>query len=308
MNQLSADDFEKLFGIAAKTLPQECRELIAQHDFSYQKLTAEEADRIAREVDQRIANNHFTTTGSKERWEQGWSGNLEQFEKSNWDLEALVPKFIRPDQVLRIFREFVKPKDPQFEYHWYQVFRLWLFKTYLSQATAIYEFGCGSGFNLPVLAKLFPEKKIVGLDWIEASKNIVNEMGRVYHWNMAGRVFDFFSPDPSLVMEPGSVVLTIGALEQTGQNYEPFLQFVLNASPSLCVHVEPICEWYDPKNPLDSLAIKFHKKRRYWEGFPDRLRALEQKGQATVIKMQRSYFGSIYLDGYSYLIWKPTPR
>jgi len=94
-------------------------------------------------------------------------------------------------------------------------------------------------------------------------------------------------------------------LEQTGRAYESFLQFLLEASPTLCVHVEPICEWYDENNLIDYVAIKFHKKRKYWENFPNRLRELEDEGKVEIFKMKRPYFGSLYLEGYSQIIWRP---
>ena len=42
---------------------------------------------------------------------------------------------------------------------------------------------------------MFPEKKIVGLDWAEPSCEIVNNMHRLRGWNTEGRQFDFYKPD-----------------------------------------------------------------------------------------------------------------
>src|SRR5262245_20276675 len=111
---------------------------------------------------------------------------------------------------------------------------------------------------------------------------------------MHGLLFDFFAPDDQVKIADNSAILTIGALEQTGRDYEPFLQYLLNASPTLCIHVEPIVEWYNANSLIDYAAIKFHQSRKYWQGFPHRLRELENAGQVEILKAKRAYFGSLH--------------
>lgn len=308
--KLKLEDFARLFGTTIDDIPNDCRTLIAQHDFRYRKLEGNKRDQVLLEVLKRIDSDQFSVAGKegKARWEKGWLENLKSFMEHSRDLSKLVPKYIRQNQPLRLDQNYVMPSDSNFELNWYEVFRLWLFRTYLRDAETIYEFGCGSGFNLVVLSQLYAEKKFYGLDWAEASRDIVNELARTYGWNMTGLLFDFFSPDENVKIADNSAILTIGALEQTGCDYEPFLQYLLKASPKLCVHVEPILEWYDENNLIDYAAIKFHKKRKYWEGFPNRLKELENEGQVEILKTQRSYFGSLYIEGYSHLIWRPSNR
>ena len=306
-HELKLEDFARLFGTAIDDIPDDCRKLIAQHDFRYRKLEGHERDQVLLNVLKRIDSDQFSMAGTagKARWEKGWSENLESFMEHGHDLSQLVPKYIRPDQPLRLDQNYVVPVDTNFELNWYEVFRLWLFSTYLKDAETVYEFGCGSGFNLAVLSQLYPRKELYGLDWAAASRDIVNELAKTYGWNMKGLLFDFFSPDESVKIADNSVVLTIGALEQTGRDYEPFLQYLLKASPKLCVHVEPILEWYDENNLVDYAAIRFHEKRKYWEGFPGRLKELESEGKVEILKTKRSCFGSLYLEGYSQLVWRP---
>jgi SAM-dependent methyltransferase len=213
---------------------------------------------------------------------------------------------VRAGQPLRLRQKYVVPEDPNFETKWYEIFRLWIFKTYLSEVDNIYEFGCGSGFNIATLADLYPDKEIHGLDWAEASKEILEEMRRVHGLNIFGHVFDFFHPDQNLRIAPNSAVVTIGGLEQTGTNYEEFLQYILDSAPALVVHVEPIVEWYDSTNPIDHVAVRFHRKRKYLEGYLDRLYDLENSGRIEILKKKRAFFGSLYLEGWSQLIWKPV--
>jgi hypothetical protein len=102
------------------------------------------------------------------------------------------------------------------------------------------------------------------------------------------------------------VVLTVGALEQTGTEWGPFLDWLLAARPMRVVTIEPIVEWYDPDDPVDLAAIRFHTARNYWRGFPAKLAALEEAGRVEVLARKRSYFGSLYIEGYSQLVWRPV--
>ena len=122
---------------------------------------------------------------------------------------------------------------------------------------------------------------------------------------MSGMVFDFFSPDESVTFDDNTLVLTIGALEQTSDRYVDFLNFLLERSPAICVHVEPIVEWYEDGNLVDYAAAKFHRHRKYWEGFSGRLSELEREGKVEIIKQKRSFFGSLFIEGYSQIIWRP---
>jgi trans-aconitate methyltransferase len=173
----------------------------------------------------------------------------------------------------------VKSPNPNFEFEWLDVFRHWLFARYLSDSDSIYEFGCGTGYNLALLGSLFPRKKFYGLDWSASSNRIVNRLGRMHDWKMRGMRFDFFAPDTSLSMEENSAVLTIDALEQIGTRYEKFLKFVTRHKPAICVNIEPIVEWYDSSNLFDYLAILHHRKRRYLEGLVTYLEELEAAGE-----------------------------
>jgi SAM-dependent methyltransferase len=305
--ELLLADFAKLFATGEESIGQALRARIEEGDFRYVVLDGNEGKRVLDEVLTRIEGGSFSVAGeaAKGRWEKGWGENLEAFLASGGDLEKLVPKYIRPRQPLRLRQQYVLPVDPAFELNWYEIFRHWFFDTHLAPFDAIYEFGCGSGFNLAELAKANPRRKYVGLDWAQASSQILGAMAERFGWNLEGRVFDFFHPDRSLEVGPNSAFLTIGALEQTGERWEDFLDFVLEKQPARVFHIEPILEWYDPDNPVDHAAIRFHEVRNYWRGYPQRIEALAAAGRAEILKRQRSFFGSLYIEGYSQLIWRP---
>ncbi len=307
---LGVEDFAGLFGTSVDALRGHCQTLIAQSDFRYRTLFGRERDQVLLDVLKQVDSGQFTVAGKerKKQWEKGWAENLESFREHDRDFSKLVPKYIRSHQPARLNQNYVIPVDPNFELNWYEIFQHWLFTAFFKEAKVVYEFGCGSGINLAKLARLYPDKRYVGLDWAAPSTEIVDEMARVYGWNMKGRLFDFFHPDESLKIEEGSIVFTVGALEQTGRNYEAFLQYLLRGSEALCVNIEPIVEWYDQTNLVDYAAIRFHTQRKYWEGFPNRLKELDRAGRVEILKMKRSYFGSLFVEGYSQTIWRPLEK
>ena len=182
--------------------------------------------------------------------------------------------------------------------------RTYLFKKYFAEAPEIYEFGCGTGLNLVALAGMFPDKKLYGLDWSETSNAIINKIAETHKFKMSGAFFDMFSPDHTLNVAENSAVFTIGAMEQLGTNFEPFLQFLLDKKFRICINIETPYELYDPGRLFDYVAAKYLEKRGYLRGYLARLKQLESQGRIDVIKMQRS-FGSLYHDGYSFVIWRP---
>ena len=309
IHRLELADFARLFGTTADDFPKDCVRMVRENDFGYAEIRGGPRDDLILSIMRRIASPDLTVAGdggAKARWETGWRGNLRSLTTKGFDSSALVPKYIRPNQAVRLFQDYVMPTDSQFEFNWYRVFTHWLFQKYFGKADVIYEFGCGSGINVAILAQLFPKKKVFGLDWAPASKKIIDRLAKTHGWDVEGRIFDFFEPDKGFKLAENSAVLTVGALEQTGLRYRPFLDYLVRAAPSICVNVEPIIEWYDEGKLLDYLAIQFHRRRGYWEKFPGALKELERKRKVEVVKEKRSYFGSLFIEGYSQCIWKPT--
>ena len=305
--EVTLEDFARSFGTTVEDIPDDCKELIVKTDFRYKKVEGKERDKVLLDVLKKIESGQLNVVGKEKKdvWEKGWSENLQNFKERSYDINELIPNYYRPDRVLRIYRNYASTADPNFEFNFFKVFRLWLFKKYLKDVESIYEFGCGPGHNLVALAELYPEKEIHGLDWAVASRDLANKIAEVHKYNITGHLFDMFSPDETLEITNNSAILTFGALEQLGRDYESFLQFLLKKSPILCLNVEPFHELYDKDNLLDYVAIKYQEKRRYLSGYLDRLWQLENEGEIEILKTQRMLFGSLYYDGWSFVIWKP---
>jgi len=296
-------DFIKSFGSA---LPIETKKLIEEKDFTYNLSNGLERDIILRIIKKIDNDTHIIgSQEQKSRWESEWSKTLEDFIKSKYSFKALVPKFFRKDLPLRFNQEFIISSNSNFELDFYEIIRDWLFRTYFKKYSCIHEFGCGSGFNLAALATIYPDKFLRGYDYSESSVALLNRIRDVYGFKMKAKNFDIRNPNWDIKLGPDSVVFTIGAIEQLAGNFGEFLDYLIWNKPELCIHIEPIIELYDKYNLIDYLAIKFHRKRGYTEGFLTQLRYMEQHKMAYIEKIKRLYFGSLYIEGYMIIIWRP---
>lgn len=305
--ELALEDFANSFGTTVDDIPNECKQLIANIDFRYRIIREEERDGIILNVLKKIESDQqvIGTEERKDAWEKGWSENLQEFIDNNFDLSKITPKFIRHGQPVRFNRQYIISINPNFELDYFKIFRTWLFKKYMKDFNYIYDFGCGTGFNLIALAQMYPDKELYGLDFVDPPRDMVNKIGEIYGWKMRGYIFDMISPDNDFKIEKNSVIFTSGSIEQLAGRFEPFLQFVLKKSPELCINIEPTIELYDENNLIDYLAMKFHRKRRYTENYLPRLMELDRQGKIEIIKVKRLFFGSLYMEGFTYIIWKP---
>lgn len=297
-HRMTAEDFAAAFGTTVGDLPDACRELIANTDFRYRILEGDERDRIILDVLRKIETDQ-QKIGAPERtgvWEKGWTENLRAFQDSGHDLKSLVPRFLRPGQIVRLNRNYVAPNNPGFELAFLSVFCQWVFRKYLAQMDVIYEFGCGTGMNLANLAQIFPEKELHGSDFVPSSRELLNKIGEVYGWNLTGHFFNMIEPDEGFKLKKNGAVLTFGAIEQLAGRFENFLQFLLARSPALCISLEPTIELYDENHLLDHLAIRFHRKRGYTENYLTRLRELE-RGRNRNLKSEEVVFWQLVYGG-----------
>lgn len=303
----TVEDFARLFGTTPDALPPACRQLIRDADFHFDQPAPDRRDEIILGVMKHIDSDQPTQVGPQrsELWERCWSENLQNFVTSEFELEKLVPKFIKPGQPIRLNQQYVMPRNPAFELAFFQVCRAWYGLKYFTDAGALYEFGCGTGFNLVALGKLMPQLHLHGLDWSPSACEMVNLIGKHHDLHITGTRFDFFAPDPTLPLEKDSAVMTMVALEQTGPRNGAFIDFLLAKRPKICLHMEPLLDLYDENNLVDYLAARYHRKRGYLSGLLPRLRELADAGKIEILETRRMYFGSLYHEGYSFVVWRP---
>lgn len=241
---------------------------------------------IIKIIDTLLFPLEYSGSHRRNQWEMGWQKNLDE--------HTSIPHYFGKYPVVR--------KDGQlidaplgFEYQELVTLEKEVFKKYF-QGGIVYEFGCGTGHNLIHLKDVVSSCIPIGLDWVDSSVASVRQLG------FRGVKFNMFKPNYNLRIN-GSV-LTVAALEQLGSNFHKFVDYLLYQKPNLCVHLEPIGELMDPNNLLDFLQLKYMEKRKYLSGFLTHLKTLEDRGKVKIIEASRNGIGSLFIEGYSLVVWK----
>jgi len=61
----------------------------------------------------------------------------------------------------------------------------------------------------------------------------------------------------------------------------------------------------DPDNLIDRLSVLYCRKRNYLAGYLSRLRQLQAEGKVRILREQRTYTGSFFIEGHSLIVWSP---
>lgn len=295
----------------ARAFGEELSPRVAERAVAYgircRRMSAIERDGWLRRIMVTLLDTPLSRAGERRLadWENGWHENLDRFLAAPC-LESLTPSYFGKYPALRLNGELVAPAGPTCEQDMLAVVGDWLFDAWLARAPAVYEFGCGTGHNLFRVRWANPTARLYGCDWAGSSNRLVAAiaasglLGR-----LEARRFDIFRPDPALRLEPDAAVCTVAALEQVGEGFAPFLDYLLKNRPSVCVHIEPVAELLDPERLLDYLSIRYFEKRGYLSGFLHELRRREVLGQLEILKAQRTNVGSLYIEGYAAVVWRP---
>ncbi len=76
------------------------------------------------------------------------------------------------------------------------------------------------GFNIAELGQKYPHSTLHGLDWAAPAVAIIEALRTTKGLNAHGHLFDFFHPDPNLVVPEGSAFYSLGAFEQIGTSWQ----------------------------------------------------------------------------------------
>lgn len=300
---ISSKDFEVVF---KDNLSEFVKKKIKQFNFLAQKVLGKERDQILLKILTTLLDPELPKAGKHRltQWERGWGENLKDLKsKKN---ASIIPLYFGKYNIVRFKQEFLKPESANFEYNMLTVIEYWLFDKYLRKAKSIYEFGCGTGHNLLRVREINPEAQIFGLDWAKSSQGIIKMIKKeTQDTNLYAYNFDFFKPSKNFKLNESSAVYTVAALEQIGDNFQPFINYLLKNKPKICIHIEPISELLDENNLVDYLSQLYFKKRNYLNGFLLKLQELEKKGKIKIHRAQRTFIGSLYIEGYSVIVWSP---
>lgn len=303
--KLTHRDFEHLW--STSLLPIAINE-INEMEYEYEALTPAEEIEVVTEIHREVLENKFVKAGQDREtaWEKGWDENLKNFKRTE-NIDELVPKYFGKSNINRLGQHFIRSTSKNFDLNMLRAIQARVFSEYLMEAKNIYEFGCGTGHNLLFLSRFNLEASLVGLDWAKSSQEILQLLNKTQvNKNIAGRRFDYFSPDDDFKLVPSSAVLTIASLEQIGDKHKPFIDYLLKNQPSIVIHVEPFRDLLDDQDSIDLTSIVYMKQRNYIEGYCQEILDLQNNNRARVHLFERTFIGSKYVDGYTIMIWSPT--
>ena len=283
------------------------KDKISKYKLIYSPLEKEEEEQVIIKIIDTLLDQFLVYSGPHrlKQWEKGWGQNLAELNKEK-TTDAIFPHYHGKYEINRLNQKFVRGVSPNYERNMLYVILDYVFDKYLREAENIYEFGCGTGHNLLKAREVNPSANFFGLDWAKSSQKILKQMSDTgLAKNIQGYNFDFFKPDAKIKLADNSAVYTAAALEQTGSNYKAFVSYLLKNKPSICVHIEPIAELLDEKSLIDNLSIKYFRKRKYLNGYLDYLKKLEKENKIQILEAKRTYIGSLYIEGYSIIAWKP---
>jgi hypothetical protein len=306
VQSLSVKDFEGAFG---EKLSPYVAERISKYSFQYAEFPSEEKESLLIKIVESLLDPNLQQSGEHrlDQWESGWGENLELFLLNPENVDLIIPKYFNKYGAIRWRGRFIRPVSEKFECHSLAIIQDWLFDKYLRDVPAIYEFGCGTGHNLLRARGVNATASLCGLDWATASQRIIERMAQhKIDPDIQGKRFDYFNPDESFYLTPGSAIYTVASLEQVGTRWDKFIEYILLNRPKLCIHIEPVAELLDPAKLIDYLSIQYFKKRNYLNGFLDGLRQFENEGKVKIHRAQRTYIGSLFIEGYSVVVWSPT--
>lgn len=309
MERITAEHFARLFKTRAESLDPRTRAALDRIDSSHRPPTNEELQEYIHQYLKLLRSETIRRDDKQnyEAWLRGWSENLESIKKAGVSEESLRPKYFRPMKFLRLDRSVVVSPNLFLEYDLFVAARTHLFLKYLAPYDTIYEIGCGSCGNVWLLSQLFPEKTIVGLDWVQPSADIANLIGTTLQRNVRGGILNMLEPAAPLDLPKNSALITLHAMEQIGTRHGPLLDCMLASHPAFVLHLEPVLDFYDPNLLLDDLALWYCQKRQYLEGFLPSLHDRSKAGKVIIEEAYRPGLGGVWHE-MSVVTWKPGKK
>jgi hypothetical protein len=305
-NYLGVQAFSSIF----KPLSSYVADRIAGYKFEHRELTEEEHEQALLTLVKGVYETALPVSGPARHpiWEKGWAENLDAFDANRGGLELARPHYFDKHPVVRWRGRLYQAESTDYEYNMLCVLQDYLFDKYFRDAGAAFEFGCGTGHNLFRVRHVNETALLHGFDWADSAVKFIHLLAQHGKLRVTASKFDFFNPDWSLNLGPGSHVYTVAALEQTGHNYHAWVNYILRQKPKIVAHIEPIAEVLDHRtNLLDYLCAQYFRKRNYLDGYLDYLRLLESHGKIKIHEVTRTGVGSMFIEGYTILVWSSCP-
>ena len=150
--------------------------------------------------------------------------------------------------------------------------------------------------------------RFVGSDFVASSTELIGLLGKKFDAKIESYLFDMKRPDYSYEIgaDGAAGIFTFGSLEQLAGDFEPMLDFLLEKRPKIVISIEPDVDTYDVTTLEDYLAHWFQSKRGYSAGIIRSLQEMESQGRVVIERAKRIGFGSLMMEGYNLVVWRPT--
>jgi len=303
IKKIKYSDFKIFF--KQKNFSKKIKKDINSMNLEYVTLSFSENKEILNKITQAIKSKKIKKSGKKykDRWNQGWKENFLLLKKNSPN--SIRPKYFGKYNYARINSKIYKTKNKFFDFKILKLILSIIFEKYFSLPEQIIEFGCGTGHNLIQLKKTNKDAELYGLDWSIYSQKILKLISKKKNENINGYHFDYFNPKIDFKLDKVWSCYTVASLEQTGTKYKKFLNMLLRKKPRIVVNLEPVPELLNKKNLYDKLSIKYMYKRNYLRNYYTYLKKIEKEKKIKILFSSKSYFGSLYINGYSLIVWKP---
>ncbi|MAE82857.1 MAG: hypothetical protein CMB80_08995 [Flammeovirgaceae bacterium] len=286
---------ESLHHITAK-LVDHCR-------LSYRDLALQEREKLISSCIEKLFNDKQKIAApERERvWYEGWKENHDLLIKSDDIANAILPKFIRESEIIRIDGRFCYSENKQFEKYFLDCLLSFLYYNFCDEHDEIHEFGTGSGYNIFKFSQEDDKKNYYGYDFVQSSVDCLNGLHKKTGISFTGFKYDFLKPK-EVRFGNNAVAFTFGALEQTGGNFQDFINILAHSNVKKVFHIEPTVENYFNDTIEDTLARIFHLKRGYSTGLKD---YLISNPNISFKYCRRIGFGNKMMEGYNLYLWEP---
>ena len=234
-------------------------------------------------------------------WQKGWQEAFDRYQRD----ETLVAAFTHATRFVNVDGEYFRPLDPNFEVNYQALIRTRILEEHFQDCTAFVEFGAGTGINLLAAAQRLPAARIIGSDFVPAAVSLHKAIATRTGLPIESYMFDMRNPSKPEQFPAGSSVLTYGSIEQLGNNFGPFLDFLLEMRPKVVVHVETDSSFLlDGKLP-DFISKWYAELRGYPSQLLDHLLAMQKQDLIRVITAERSIAYPGLTPGNNLIAWSP---
>tara|TARA_R100000664_G_scaffold8581_1_gene14107 strand:- start:9793 stop:10701 length:909 start_codon:yes stop_codon:yes gene_type:complete len=237
-------------------------------------------------------------------WQDDWFSVLQNLRTNNDNVKSIIrPKWFRKNAFVNIQNCLSLTETPYLDWEYQLITRQMLFYTHLKDIDNICEFGSGSGTNFYLINQILQDKNFILSDISVTSLKIIQELKRKLNRNNLTYSNIDIEQDIDLELPDNTAVITTSVLEQIGDNYNNFINFILKEKPQIVINVEPIVELLDSKNGFDNVMNLYCEKRKYLTGYLTELEKLEKQKKIKIIMKKRTMVSGTFIEN-SVLIWK----